>query len=64
MLTGPSTIIKVHPNGTGALKSSGPQSIGKTCGGWTTKIHMIAIDDKKSLDFSSFLLLSKRLYKN
>ncbi|CAK0762902.1 transposase [Gammaproteobacteria bacterium] len=47
-----STIIKVHPDGTGALKSSGPQSIGKTCGGWTTKIHMLAVDDKKSLDFS------------
>ena len=47
-----STIIKVHPDGTGALKSSGPQSIGKTCGGWTTKIHMLAVDDKTSLDFS------------
>jgi len=47
-----STIIKVHPDGTGALKRSGPQSIGKTCGGWTTKIHIIAADDRKSLDFS------------
>ncbi|CAK0774950.1 hypothetical protein CCP3SC5AM1_960009 [Gammaproteobacteria bacterium] len=47
--------IKAHPDGTGALKSSGPQSIGKTCGGWTTKIHLLAVDDKKSLDF--FLVL-------
>ncbi|CAK0767601.1 transposase [Gammaproteobacteria bacterium] len=47
-----STIIKVHPDGTGALKRNGPQSIGKTCGGHTTKINTIAIDDKKSLDFS------------
>ena len=30
-----STHVKVHPNGTGAPKRHGPQSIG----GWTTKIH-------------------------
>ena len=32
-----STIVKVHPDGTGALKKNGPQSIGKSRGGWTTK---------------------------
>ncbi len=33
-----STSVKVHPDGTGALKK-GPQSIGKNRGGWNTKIH-------------------------
>ena len=46
-----STIVKVHPDGTGALRSGGPQSIGKSRGGWTTKIHMIAIDDRTALAF-------------
>ena len=41
-----STIVKVHPDGTGARKSSGPQSIGKSRGGWTTKIHVVASDEK------------------
>ena len=46
-----STIVKVHPDGTGALRSSSPHSIGKSRGGWTTKIHMIAIDDRTALAF-------------
>ena len=33
-----STIVKVHPDGTGALKKRAFQSIGKSRGGWTTKI--------------------------
>src|ERR1700722_7662506 len=37
-----STIVKVHPDGTGALKKNGPQAIGKSRGGWTTKIHLVA----------------------
>ena len=37
-----STTVKVHPDGTGAFKRNGPQSIGKSRGGWTTKIHMVA----------------------
>ncbi len=32
-----STMVKVHSDGTGALKN-GPQSMGKSRGGWTTKI--------------------------
>jgi transposase len=32
-----STSIKVHPDGTGALKKNGPQAIGKSRGGWNTK---------------------------
>jgi len=37
-----STVVKVHPDGTGALKKNGPQSTGKSRGGWTTRIHMVA----------------------
>ena len=40
-----STHVKVHPNGTGAPKRHGPQSIGKSVGGWTTKIHSIVSDE-------------------
>jgi transposase len=47
-----STSIKVHPDGTGALKKNGEQSIGKSRGGWTTKIHLIAADARIALDFS------------
>ena len=46
-----STIVKVHPDGTGVLRSGGPHSIGKSRGGWTTKIRMIAIDDRTALAF-------------
>ena len=41
-----STSVKVHPDGTGAQKRNGPQSIGKSRGGWNTKIHMISISDR------------------
>ena len=47
-----STSIKVHPDGTGALKKNGPQSIGKSRGGWNTKIHMVAADDRTAVAFS------------
>ncbi|MCH8247804.1 MAG: IS5 family transposase [Bacteroidetes bacterium] len=47
-----STIVKVHPDGTGALKKKGPQSIGKSRGGWTTKIHMVAADARTAITFS------------
>ena len=46
-----STIIKVHPDGTGAPKN-GPQSIGRSRGGWTTKLHMIAADARTAVTFS------------
>ena len=48
-----STSIKVHPDGTGALKS--PQSIGKSRGGWNTKIHMVAADARTAVTFASRL---------
>ena len=50
-----STIVKVHPDGTGALKKNGPQSIGKSRGGWTTKIHMVAADARETLNKTGWL---------
>ena len=46
-----STSIKVHPDGTGALKN-GPQSIGRSSGGWNTKIHMLASSDRHAVKFA------------
>ena len=46
-----STSVKVHPDGTGALKK-GPQAIGKSRGGWNTKIHMVAADARTAVVFS------------
>ncbi|KAB7762675.1 IS5 family transposase [Xanthomonas maliensis] len=46
-----STSIKVHPDGTGAPKKNGPQSIGKSRGGWNTKIHMVAADARTAVTF-------------
>ncbi|HEX4067415.1 MAG TPA: IS5 family transposase [Acidobacteriaceae bacterium] len=47
-----STIVKVHPDGTGALKKNGPQAIGKSRGGWTTRIHMVAANARTAITFS------------
>ena len=47
-----STIVKVHPDGTGALKKNGPQAIGKSRGGWTTKLHLVAANERTALRFS------------
>ena len=46
-----STTVKVHPDGTGALKN-GPQSFGESREGWTTKIHMVAADARTAMTFS------------
>ncbi|MGA3129492.1 MAG: IS5 family transposase [Terracidiphilus sp.] len=46
-----STSIKVHPDGTGALKKR-PQAIGKSRGGWNTKIHMVAADARTAVVFA------------
>ncbi|MCZ2406751.1 MAG: IS5 family transposase [Burkholderiales bacterium] len=46
-----STSIKVHPDGTGAFKKNGPQAIGKSRGGWNTKIHMVAADARTAVTF-------------
>jgi len=45
-----STCIKVHPDGMGALKKRG--SIGRTRGGWNTKLHMAAASDQDGVMFS------------
>jgi transposase len=47
-----STSVKVHPDGTGALKKNGPQAIGKSRGGWNTKIHMVAADARTAITFA------------
>ena len=47
-----STVVKVHPDGTGRLKKNGPQSIGKSRGGWTSKIHLVAADAGTALRVS------------
>ncbi|HEY1897417.1 MAG TPA: IS5 family transposase [Terracidiphilus sp.] len=47
-----STIVKVHPDGTGAFKKNGPQAIGKSRGGWTTKIHMVAANARTAITFA------------
>ena len=35
-----------------AAKKNGPQAIGKSRGGWTTKIHMVATDARTAITFS------------
>ena len=49
------TIVKVHPDGTGALKKNGPQAIGRSRGGWTTKIHLVAADARTALTCARLL---------
>ena len=46
-----STSAEVHPDGTGARKTNGPQSIGKSRGGWNTKIHMVSASDRQAMIF-------------
>ncbi|NGZ10713.1 MAG: IS5 family transposase [Nitrospira sp. LK70] len=46
------TIVKVHPDGTGAFKKNGPQALGRSRGGWTTKIHLVAADARTALTFA------------
>ena len=36
----------------GGAKKNGPQAIGKSRGGWTTKIHMVAADARTAITFS------------
>ena len=48
-----STVVKVHPDGTGALKKTVPKPlIGKSRGGWSTKIHLVAADAWSAMGFS------------
>ena len=47
-----STIVKVHPDGTGALKKTDHKPSEKSRGGWTTKIHMVAANARTAITFS------------
>ena len=46
-----STIVQVSRRDGGA-KKNGPQAIGRSRGGWTTKIHMVAADARTAVTFS------------
>ena len=46
------TSVKVRPDGAGARKKNGPQSIGKSRGGWNIKIHMVAADARTAVAFT------------
>ena len=46
-----STGVKVHPDGAGARKTNGPQSIGKSRGGWYAKIRMVSASDRHAMIF-------------
>ncbi len=45
-----STSVKVHADGTGGLKN-GPQSIGHSRGGVTTKIHLLGVGRALGMEF-------------
>ena len=47
-----STVVKVHPDGTGALEKPGAQAIGTSRGGWTPKLHRVAAKDRNAVGFS------------
>ena len=47
-----STTVKVHPDASGALKKRGPQAIGRSRGGLTTKIHMVAADARTAIIYA------------
>ena len=47
-----STIIKVHPDGTGALKKTARKPLAKALGGWTTKLHLVAADSRHAFTLS------------
>ncbi len=40
------------PRWNGCIEKSGPQSIGRTRGGWNTKLHMVAASDRDGVMFS------------
>jgi transposase len=40
------------PRGDGRAPKNGPQAIGKSRGGWTTKIHLVAANERMALTFA------------
>ena len=47
-----STTVKVHPGRHRRFKKNGPQAIGKSRGGWTTKIHLVAANARTAITFA------------
>ena len=47
-----STIVNGTSRWDGGAKKNGPQSIGRSRGGWTTKVHMVAADARTAVTFS------------
>ncbi|WP_158792908.1 IS5 family transposase [Granulicella sp. L60] len=58
-----STSIKVHSDGTGAPKKNGPQAIGKSRGGWNTKVHLVAANARTAPMPEGLPLLMDRAYE-
>ena len=46
-----SASAEAHPDGTGARKTNGPQSIGKSRGGWCAKIGMVSASGRYAMIF-------------
>ena len=44
--------MKVHPDGTGALKKT-DRKPSESRGGWTTKIHLVAANARTAITFAS-----------
>ena len=44
-----STVVKVHPDGTGAQKETGMQASASHVRGWTTGIHPVASDARTTV---------------
>ena len=44
-----STSVQVHPRWHRGVEKNGPQAIGKSRGGWTTKLHLVAADARTAL---------------
>ena len=47
-----STIVEGSSRRHRCVKKTGPQAIGKSRGGWTTKIHMVAADARTAITFA------------
>ena len=47
-----STIIKLHPDATGSRCRGARQAIGRSRGGWTSKLHALAVDDRTVLSLA------------
>ena len=53
-IVGPQRWLRCIRTLRGARKVHGPQAIGKSHGGWTTKVHMMVANERRALAFSAF----------